>query len=48
MEVVLANKAVILGLLFALSEVLGAFAPAIKANSVFELVVGLLKKAVGK
>jgi hypothetical protein len=47
MEVVLANKAVILGFLLATSEILGAFMPKVKANSVFELVIGLFKKILG-
>lgn len=44
MEVIIANKAVVLGLLLALSEVL-ALVPQVKSNSVFELVVSILKKA---
>ena len=44
MEVIIANKTVILGLLLALSEVL-ALVPQVKSNSVFELVVNILKKA---
>lgn len=47
MTFVLAHKTEILGALLALSEVLGAI-PAIKANGVFELVVGVLKKIAGK
>jgi hypothetical protein len=47
MEVIIANKTVVFGFLFALSEVL-ALIPALKANSVFEMVVGLLKKVAGK
>jgi hypothetical protein len=43
MEVIIANKEVVLGLLWALSEVL-ALVPQVKANSVFQLVVGILKK----
>ena len=42
-----ANKVVILGFLFALSEVL-ALVPSIKANSVFGVIVGIIKKAMGK
>ena len=38
------NKGVILGGLLALSELL-ALMPGIKANSIFQLVVGLLMKA---
>lgn len=44
---IIANKAVILGFLFALSELL-ALIPSIKANSIFEGIVGLIKKALGK
>ena len=40
---ILANKALILGVLFAISEVL-SFVPAVKANGVFQLVFGWLKK----
>lgn len=47
MEVVIANKVVIVGFLFALSEVL-ALIPSVKANSVFQVVVNVLKKVVGK
>lgn len=47
MEVILANKFVIIGFLFALSEVL-ALVPSIKANSVFTLVYNALKKVAGK
>lgn len=47
MELVLANKTIIFGFLFALSEVL-ALIPSLKANSVFETVVGLIKKVAGK
>ena len=47
MEVVLAHKAEIITALFLLSEIL-ALIPSIKANSVFQLVVGLLKKVSGK
>jgi hypothetical protein len=43
----LAHKEVILMFLLSLSEVL-ALSPKIKANSVFELVIGLVKKALGK
>lgn len=38
------NQVVIIGFLFALSEVL-ALIPSVKANSVFQLIVELLKKA---
>jgi hypothetical protein len=41
---VVQNKAIVLGLLLALSEAL-ALVPSIQANSVFQLVVGLIKKA---
>ena len=44
MDVILSNPQVWLGLALAISECL-ALIPAIKANSIFELVVGLLKKA---
>jgi hypothetical protein len=51
MEAVIAflllNKVVILGFLFALSEVL-ALVPSIKANSVFGAIVNVIKKALGK
>lgn len=47
MEVILANKAVVFGFLFALSEVL-ALIPALKANSIFEMAVGVIKKLAGK
>lgn len=40
---VMANKAVILGVLLAISEVL-ALVPGIKANSIFTLLFGWLKK----
>jgi hypothetical protein len=43
----LAHKEVILMFLLSLSEVL-ALSPKIKANSVFELIVSLVKKAMGK
>lgn len=38
MEVIIANKEVVFGLLLALSEVL-ALVPSVKANSVFQLAV---------
>ena len=47
MELVLANKMVIVGFLLALSEVL-ALIPSIKSNSIFQLIGNLLKKVVGK
>lgn len=40
---VLANKAVLLGVLFVLSEGL-ALVPSVKANSVFQLIFGWLQK----
>ena len=43
----MAHKEVILMFLLSLSEIL-ALSPKVKANSVFELVVGLVKKALGK
>lgn len=43
MEVVIANKTVILGFLWALSEVLSLI-PSVKANGVFQLAVELLGK----
>jgi len=43
----IAHKEVILMFLLSLSEIL-ALNPKIKANSIFELVVGLVKKALGK
>lgn len=47
MDVIVANKEVILGLLLAISEAL-AHIPSIKANSVFQLIVNSIKWAVGK
>lgn len=41
---ILANKALVLGVLLAVSELL-AVVPSVQANSVFQLVVGALKKA---
>ncbi len=41
------NLIVILTVLLSMSEAL-ALIPSIKANSVFQLVYGLLKKALGK
>jgi len=43
MEVVIANKTVILGFLWALSEVLSLI-PSVKANGVFQLAVEFLSK----
>jgi hypothetical protein len=45
MEFIIANKALIFGLLFALSEVLAAI-PSVKANSVFQMVFGFIKQLV--
>lgn len=42
-EVIIANKVVLLGFALALSEVL-ALIPGVKSNSVFQLIVGALKK----
>ena len=47
MGLVLSHKVEILGFLWALSEVL-ALVPSVKSNSVFQLVVQLLKKVAGK
>ena len=47
MDLVLTHKTEILALLLALSEVL-ALIPAVKANSIFELAVGLIQKVAGK
>lgn len=47
MEVILAHKVEILALLLALSEVL-AISPKIQANSIFQLIVGVIKKIAGK
>jgi hypothetical protein len=47
MEIILANKVVILTFALACSEVL-ALIPAVKANSIFQLVVGVVKKIAGK
>lgn len=47
MQFIIDNKAVILGALFALSEVL-ALIPNIKANSIFQLVVNGIKTLAGK
>ena len=43
LEVIVANKVVILVFLLSLSEVL-ALVPSIKSNSIFQLVVAALKK----
>lgn len=47
MEVIVANKVVIVGFLFALSEIL-ALIPSLKSNSVFTLIYNGLKKFAGK
>ena len=47
MDVIIAHKTEILALLLAISELLAAI-PAVKANSVFQLAVGLIKKIAGK
>lgn len=47
MEVVLAHKVEILAFLLAASELL-ALIPAVKSNSIFQVVVGLVKKVAGK
>jgi hypothetical protein len=47
LEVIVANKVIVLGFLLALSEVL-ALIPSIKANSVFQIIVNGIKKVAGK
>jgi hypothetical protein len=47
MEIIFENQVLILALLLSLSEVL-ALVPGIKANSIFQLAVMLLKKISGK
>lgn len=47
MDFIIANKAVILAALLAVSEVL-ALIPGIKANSIFEAVLNGLKSMAGK
>lgn len=47
MEVILAHKTEILAVLLAVSELL-ASVESIKSNSIFQLVVSLLKKVSGK
>jgi hypothetical protein len=44
---IVANKAVLLGAALAVSEAL-ALIPAVKSNSIFEMVVGFIKKLSGK
>jgi len=43
----LLHKVVILSALLAISELL-ALIPQLKANSIFQLIVGMIKKALGK
>ena len=47
MEIVLSHKAEILGILWLVSEVLASI-PALKSNSVFQLVKSILAKILGK
>ena len=47
MEVILAHKTEILAVLLAVSELLAAI-PEIKANSIFQLAWGMIKKFAGK
>lgn len=47
MDIIVANKVIFLGLALAISEAL-ALIPAIKSNSIFQLVVNLIKKVAGK
>ena len=47
MEIILAHKLEIVGFLLALSELL-ALSPQVKANSIFQLIVGVIKKIAGK
>lgn len=44
-DFLVANKAVILGALLAVSEVIGLI-PSVKSNSIYEIIVGVLHKAV--
>ncbi len=46
MQFIIDHKAVILGALLAMSEAL-ALIPAVKANSIFEMIVGFLQKLKG-
>lgn len=46
-EFILANKAIILGCLFAISEVL-ALIPSIKSSGIFDFIFKALKAAAGK
>lgn len=41
---ILSHKPEILGLLLAVSEILGAFMPKVKANSIVELAFNMLKR----
>lgn len=47
MEIVIAHKAEILGIFWLVSEVLASI-PALKSNSIFQLVKGVLAKVLGK
>lgn len=47
MEIIIAHKAELLGILLLVSEILGS-SPKIKANSLFQLGQMMLKKALGK
>jgi hypothetical protein len=47
LEVIVANKVIVLGFLLALSEVL-ALIPSVKANSIFQGIVAIVKKVAGK
>lgn len=47
MEIIIAHKAEILGILFLLSEILGSNSK-IKANSLYQLSVSIIKKLMGK
>lgn len=47
MEFIIANKAIILAALFAISEVLSLI-PAVKSNSIFEIVVKVLNSFMPK
>jgi hypothetical protein len=47
MEVILGHKIEILAFLLALSELLG-LSPKIQSNSIFQLLVSIIKKVAGK
>jgi len=47
MQFILANQVQILIALLAVSEVLGSI-DSVKANSIFQVIVGILKKLAGK